>query len=266
VYTHTHTHQQGYPDFVEVDDKLLYVESNKLVVRFHRVDPRTLQFLTLQDTLKMRPKDTPSLCIDRVVPGVTTRGPVCPEFRSRSGGCSFCVWFQANHKVVRPRQVLVSALSCVTATLDEKDQGRFITKGYSIYVVGDGKEGLQLEMKIRDGFDAEFTIRTDTCGRNVDLFDGRPHLVTFVVDSAPAVCYVVVDRWLADGGISRPQGWGRVPGNIEDVGGQDVTIQPEPTVRLPFPPFPGKVLRFEMFDRPLLTSEAIAYSRYGFHE
>eukprot|EP00940_MAST-03C_sp_MAST-3C-sp2_P002717 g2717.t1 len=253
----------GYPDFVQIEDSndLYYVESNKLTVRFHHVPRRLKYMLTIQDRICSKPHGNPVFSSINPRPGTNARGPILSELRSRSGGFTIAIWFRSKGDV-SPREILVSALSSVTATLDEKSDGRRILKGYTVAVVGDGHEGCQLELRVTDGFGRTFSQRTDSCAGTVRLFDGGTHMCCFIADAAPRLHSVVVDDQLCNGGLSRPQGWGIIPENIDDVGGQEISIQPEPTVLRPYPRFRGDLLGLEIYDRPLLTTEAIGYYRY----
>ena len=52
---------------------------------------------------------------------------------------------------------------------------------------------------LTDGFEIAFSFATHT-GVNSGIWDGRGHVVTFIVDGGPRVASVVVDERLDDGG------------------------------------------------------------------
>jgi hypothetical protein len=82
-------------------------------------------------------------------------------------------------------------------------------------------------------------------------WDGRGHSLAVVFDGGPRVAYVVVDDRLDDGGELREQGWVTVPAGLGEVGGAELDV-PD-----------GPVRSLEIWDRPLLVSEAVALHRRG---
>ncbi len=62
---------------------------------------------------------------------------------------------------------------------------------------------------------------------------------------------MVVDERLDDGG-EQPQGWAFVSHDLGEVGGSELTVAPD---------VGGSVRRFLLWDRALLTTEAIAAAR-----
>lgn len=232
----------GYPDFAELPDgSLVFVESNKLAVRYHEVDPRVLTYLRRQPELALVPMEALVLDWKRSDPHPSS-GPVLPDLRAR-GGCTIVLHL---HGPLLPGVVLVSAMSTVTAALGEEPTDATVTKGYSVTVTDHG----ELELVITDGFGAELRHRTHV---SVDrgLGDESAHLVAFIADGGPKVVSVVVDDRLDDGGDS-PQSWEFFPAGLGEVGGADLTIDPTAS---------GAVERFMIYDRALLTTEAIALYR-----
>jgi len=231
----------GYPDFAELDDgTLVYVESNKLAVRFHEVEDRLLQYLRAQPELSLLP-------VGRVVDTVGGAGervaaPVLPDLRA-GGGFTITVHVAGDLGVLGNR-TLVSAFSDVTAALGEEPTDARITKGYSVTVIDDGR----LQLFVTDGFGVSLTHATSA---PTALWDGRDHVVSFIVDGGPKLVSVVVDERLDDGG-EEAQGWAFVSRDLGEVGGSELTVAPDRG---------GSVRRFLLWDRALLTTEAIAVSR-----
>jgi hypothetical protein len=232
----------GYPDFAELaDGTLVLVESNKLAVRYHEIEPRLLAYLRRQHALAMLP--TEALVLDATVEAgrADGRGPVLADLRA-GGGLSITVQLRG---VAEPGDVLVSAFSTVTAALGEAPTTATITKGWSLTVTADG----ELDLFITDGFGTELRHATTTVA---SLWDGGDHVVCFLVDGGPKVVSVVVDERLDDGGARARQGWAFFDRGLGEVGGAEVTIgRPgQPVVR-----------RLLVHDRALLVSEAIAAAR-----
>ena len=237
----------GYPDWAELPDgTLVFVESNKLAVRYHEVEARLIEHLRHQPELV-------GLATDAVVlhwqagDAAPAAAPVLADLRAR-GGFTLMVQFRLGAAASGTRQTLVEAFSEVTAALGEEPTTATITKGYSIAVTETG----EVELFITDGFGTELRHSTGI-GSAAGLVDGRSHLVSFIVDGGPKVVSVVVDERLDDGG-TEPQGWAFFPCDLGEVGGAEL--------RLPGTGAGGATLeRFIIHDRALLTSEAIAAAR-----
>ncbi len=233
----------GYPDFVELEDgSLLFVESNKLAVRFHEVEPRLLAYLRAQHELVRVPSE--ALAFDWTG-GAPASGPVLPDLRA-GGGVTVSVCFSGLLASMGEHRTLMSAFSEVTAALGEEPTSSTITKGWSIAVADDG----ELELFVTDGFGVSLRHRTGIAVES-GVWDGRHHVVTFVLDGGPKVVSVVVDERLDDGG-AQPQGWAFFPKNLGEVGGSE---------RLLVPDFGGELSRVLLYDRALLTTEAVGLSR-----
>lgn len=237
----------GYPDWVEYDDgTLAFVESNKLAVRYHDVDRRLLHYLRHQPELSSMPTD--GLVLDHVASPDTPGSPdemAAPVLADLRAGGGFTMIVQiAGGARGGPREVLVSALTTVTAALGEEPTDRHITKGYEIAVTAAG----EVELFVTDGFDQTFRHVTTIGATGVN--DGAAHVVAFAVDGGPKVVSVVVDDHLDDGGEQAPQGWAFVPSGLGEIGGSRVRFRPA-----------GRLMRFALFDRALLTSEAIGTAR-----
>ena len=232
----------GYPDFAELEDgTLVVVESNKLAVRCHEIDPRLVSFLRRQRILAGAPSDGP---VTSVRGAGALRAPVLPDLRAR-GGFSVVVRIRADG-APGPGTVLASALSTVTAALGEEPTDRTITKGWTMRVLQDG----EVEFVVSDGFGAGCSVSTTGLVRGGG-WDGSGHSVTVVFDGGPRVACVVVDERLDDGGGLREQGWVSVPADLGEIGGAELRI-PD-----------GPVTSLEIWDRPLLVSEAVALHRRG---
>jgi hypothetical protein len=226
----------GYPDWVEFDDGgLAFVESNKLAVRYHEVDPRLLTFAGLQPELVGVPEE--GRVLDVVRPEGSIRAPVLIDLRT-GGGFTLMVVVGG----YPDGSTLVSALSSVTAALGEEPTDRRITKGYTIRFTPEG----EVELMVTDGFGRTLSHQTRIASR---IWDGNEHVVAFVVDGGPKVVSVVVDERLDDGG-DHPQGWAFFPSGLGEVGGSDVEFAAGSGLR-----------RFLVYDRALLTTEAIAAGR-----
>jgi hypothetical protein len=235
----------GYPDWVEYDDgTLAFVESNKLAIRYHEVDRRLLHYLGHQPELSMMPTD--GLVLDHVATLDSPdemEAPVLADLRA-GGGFTLIVQIAGGARDGGSREVLVSALTTVTAALGEEPTDRRITKGYEIAVTDAG----EVELFVTDGFEQTFRHVTTIGADGVN--DGVMHVVAFVVDGGPKVVSVVVDEHLDDGGEQAPQGWAFVPSGLGEIGGSRVQLRRA-----------GRLMRFSLYDRALLICEAIGAAR-----
>lgn len=246
----------GYADFTEMENgRFVFVESNKLTLRFHEVDPRTLFFLRQQHRLQQLIEE--GLVVDVTRPQGVVRSFNLPDVRSGSGGFTMIFLIKADVANLKPRQMLIDAREVVTAALDEEDTGRYITKGFTLSVAGRGAAGLQLSLRLMDGVESVQHL-TDSL-----QFDGQYHVVAFTVDCGPRLVTSVVDGQLCDGGAHFPEGWTTLPATFGAIGGADCHFYPPATVQHPHSgPFAGEVARWFVYKRPLLTSEVISTTRF----
>ncbi len=210
---------------------------------------RLLQFLRAQPEVCHLPVE--GKVVDVSPPLMNSRSepifaPVLPDLRT-GGGFTLLVRFRGARDAVLRRNTLVAALTTVTAALGEQATDRTITKGYKISVTPAG----EIELMLTDGFEIAFSFATHT-GVNSGIWDGSDHVVTFIVDGGPRVASVVVDELLDDGGETAVQGWAFHPRGLGEIGGSSVRLAPE---------FGGTLSRFVLYDRALLTTEAIAAAR-----
>ena len=127
-------------------------------------------------------------------------------------------------------------------------------------------DGLQLRLSVFDGFGKRLDVTTDSAGGSLPasaLFDGKPHLVAFIVDGSARVGMSVVDSSLCDGGRAARQGWNKIPAGLGECGGGETRVLPSPTEKRPYAPFAGRVLSLDLFARPLLVSECIEAWKAG---
>ncbi|MEY2754169.1 MAG: hypothetical protein RJB65_527 [Actinomycetota bacterium] len=232
----------GYPDFAELaDGTVVFVESNKLAVRFHQIDRGLLTLLRRQHAVRV----SDGLADDAWVLDTTSDGPhrsaVLTDLRS-GGGFSISITLRAD-AAPDTDAALVHALSNVTAALGEEPTTARIHKGYVVSLTSAGQVGL----RVTDGYGTGFEHTTTHAG---GLCDGAEHVVTFIVDGGPKVVSVVIDERLDDGGDVAPQGWAFVPAALGEVGGAEVDV------RSPI------VTRLRVADRALTTTEAISLARH----
>ena len=246
----------GYPDFCELPDgTLAFVQSNKLTLRFHTVDPRLLHLLRAQASLQQFIGDALRVNVQSPSRDQLTRGFNLGDCRARAGGFTIVLQLRGG-SAVRPNQVIVNAMELSTAALDEEDGGDYLTKGFEIRVKGQAAGGLQVQLLLSDG-----TVKAKHSTDGLQ-WDDQNHVVTFTVDNGPRLLTCLVDERLCDGGAYQPEGFYQIDSKMSAIGGADMTFLPSPTMRNPHAGhFAGDILNFCIFNRPLLTSEAISVAR-----
>lgn len=278
----------GYADFQELGghpSELILVASNKLAVRFHRVDPYMVEMSKsmLQVQVNGRPWNMTTNLLQEAVFSWRNgcmnnmriqkenisqfRAPVLPDLRS-GGGFTILLWMDLaklmnamrGHAVVR----VVSGLSTVSAALDEplkKNEAHkgvneqathaTITKGYDI-TFDQGSDLLRLH--VTDGFKVHFDFEVD-CKQllyqqeyyGISTGKSMTIMLAFILDGGPKVCSCVVQDKLYN---AAPCGWKFLPRDMGEIGGSNVQIPNDLTQ--------GSLSELHVFDRALLTNECVS--------
>jgi len=237
--------RMSYPDLVEQSGQYYVTETQKDVARVHRIDPQLLDLLWRQFDLKEVATKGLVLSLDETngeVPG-SAKMPPLPRFVERDRnrkdygtkdlrtGFSLDVWLEL--KSLEPGQVLVD---------NRTEAGKGLALGTT--------EDRTIEIVLNDGrtenrWDCDpCLIEADTLHHLVVTVDGGPKIVTFVVDGR-----------FCDGADHRQFGWGRFSFHLRDVIGTNaLRIGPD---------LKGQVRSLRIYDRCLLTSEAIGNYRAG---
>lgn len=223
--------RMSYPDLVEVDGQVWITETNKSAARIHKVPADFLDKL-----LNQYRADKPvagGLVLDTgAIPadGAELDMPRLPDL-SKGGGFSIDCWLTLPEKPV-PGQVVLDSRS------------------------PDGK-GLALSVGENDTLvltlcDGSYRAQWDTDAGV--LLPGQKHHVVFTVDGGPRIITAVVDGTLCDGGEQRQYGWGRFARQMADVTGGSKLKHIQSNVAID---------RLRIYNRPLMTSEAVANHRAG---
>jgi hypothetical protein len=248
----------SYPDLIEEEGQVFLTETQKNIARVHRVDAKLLQALWAQfDTAEVVRE---GLLLE--LPGAgapfpaSVRVPRIPAFLERDTsradngthdlrrGFALDLWFRL--AALEPGQRLLDS-----RTADGQ--------GFCLQTTVEGA----VEIVLNDG-------RTENrwaCDPGT-LRPGTTHHLTVTVDGGPKIITFVVDGVLHDGGEARQFGWGRYSPHLRRVGGSEVgepdeqaPAQPAEDSRMDKlligPGLNGEILALRIYDRPLLTSEAI---------
>lgn len=219
--------RMSYPDLIEQDGQFWITETQKTTARVHSLDRGLLNGMWHQFTNKAVAQN--GLVLE-YRPG-TIENPTVPfSFGDLvKGGLSVELQFELENAM--PGQTLFS-------TVDKSG------KGVSVTTASVGGETV-LSIRLCDGIRA--VAWESDLGAFRD-FVGKHHVV-FIADFSAQVISVIADGIFCDGGTNRPQGWGRLPKEMEDVKG---ALQAEVAA-------PVRVLR--LYDRAIRTSEAVGNFR-----
>ncbi len=266
----------SYPDLIEDSGALFLTETQKDLARVHEIAPDLLEALWHQADLSKVATKGLVLALPSVGSAVSTCGsqslppvvamPQLPPFLARNHdradfgtgdlrqGFSVDVWLQ---------------LESLDAGQNILDNRTFNGQGFCLRTTDRGT----VEILLNDG-------RTENrwdCDPGL-LRAGRTHHLVVVVDGGPKIISFVVDGQLNDGSEVRQFGWGRYSSDLRGVNGSDVlrpdlnelpkgegasdVVAATQALRIG-PNLRGEVLSVRIYDRYLLTSEAIGNWRAG---
>jgi hypothetical protein len=235
----------SYPDLVETAGRVFLTETQKDIARVHEIPQAFLEALSSQTavsaiategltlTLPEAGKSMPSSTAMPSLPAFVTRDQSRKDYGTRDlrQGFSIALW-------VRP-----DTLTAGQILLDNRTESR---QGFCLQTT----HRATLEIVLNDG-------RTENrweCDPDL-LAAGKTHHVVVTVDGGPNIITFIVDGRFNDGGDFRQFGWGRFSPNLRDVNGSD-------TLRIG-PKLQGEVYSLRLYNRCLLTTEAIRNYRAG---
>lgn len=259
--------RMSYPDLVEEGGEVYLTETQKDKARVHRIQSALLD--ALWDQFNIAEVARTGMILELPADGAsmpaTAALPPLPDFLQRDAhradygtldlrrGFSIDVWFHLD--ALTPGQIL----------LDNRTPNG---QGFCLQTTPRG----MIEIVLNDG-------RTENrwdCDPGL-LEVGKTHHLVVSVDGGPKVITFVVDGSFNDGGEHRQFGWGRYSPNLRGVNAADVgaldlgdmrravnapTHSAASILRIG-PSLQGTVLSVRIYDRALLTSEAIGNYRAG---
>ena len=261
--------RMSYPDMIEEDGKVFITETQKDMARVNLIDQTLLT--SMWDQFEAAEVASEGLILALPAVGASMPAsipmPKLPAFLQRDStradygtkdlrqGFSVDVWFRLDN--LGPGQIL----------LDNRTANG---QGFCLQTTHRGT----VEILLNDG-------RTENrwdCDPGV-IETGKTHHLVAIVDGGPKIMSFIVDGAFNDGGESRQFGWGRYSPNLRGVSGSDVPgldlsdMQRHPdrsaqqsdaqTLRIG-PGLTGAILSVRLYERHLLTSEAIGNYRAGF--
>jgi len=240
----------SYPDFIGQDGRIWVTETQKMEARVHELDPALLEGVWNQGRSAAVARAGLVHCSKAALrAGESFAMPRLPDLRE--GGFTIEAWLR----------------------LDEVGEGRTVLDSFGVRNRGlriSTAPGGALELMLHDGASRrwiEAMDETDMAGSvrslrrwtwatdDGSLRPGCLHHVVFIVDGLSKVCSAAVDGRLCDGGTRRIQGWRRLNpymGDLNDEGRCRVGAD-----------FQGRIERLRIYDRYLLTSEALSNWRAG---
>jgi hypothetical protein len=202
------------------------------------VEPGLLEGLCSQETRRQVATNglvlnlSGSQCAAQATARAPKLAPLCGDMRGEkrraAGAEGFTLEARLQFSDLAPGQIIV----------DSRDAGG---RGYVLTTTD--QEPLRIE--ICDGWQSAFW----NCDRGL-LGTNAWHHVVVGVDGFAKVIWYVIDGALCDGGTERQFGFGRFNPTFKDVGGGR-TLQVAPRLH-------GELKRLHIYDRALLTSEAVS--------
>ena len=237
--------RMSYPDLIEEDGAYYLAETQKDVARIHEIPPHILDALWGQFENDAVATQGLMLCLPEKGTSMPVAYPMpdLPIFLERDnargdfGAADFRQGFSLD------LWVRFDALENGQVILDTRSEAG---QGLCLETTSRGT----VEVILNDG-------RTENrwdCDPDM-LIAGRLHHIVVIVDGGSKIISFVVDGVLCDGGSSRQFGWGRFSPNLRYANGSE-------TLRIG-PHLHGEVRSLRIYDRYLLTSEAIGNYRSG---
>ena len=235
----------SYPDLVEDEGRFFLTETQKVTARLHEIDPRLLEAVwgEMEDSGVRQDGLLLSLGGDEPVPESTQMPRLADfldfknrdvaDFSTRNTQAGFTIELWIRLESLGPGQVILDSRT-------ESGRGlalRMAANGTIEIVMNDSRS------ESRWDCDAGF-LEADKWHHVVVIADGGPRIISFVIDGV-----------LCDGGGARPFGWGRFSPYLQNVNGAE-TIRIGPSLN-------GQIKLLRIYDRYLLTGEAIANLRAG---
>lgn len=220
----------SYPDFIEDQGRYFVTETQKTQARVHEIAPRLLEAAWNQHDSSEVARDGLALeVLGKECDGRVHDMPELPDL-SDGDGYSIGLWFRLEG--LEARQVLVEW------------SGRGGRKG-AVRTTSTHS----VDLRVSDGT-MPFTWDADPELLAVDTW----HHAVVTMDGGPCVASFVVNGKLCDGRTDRQFGWARFAERLGKTGGSSLRVAPEVY---------GQVGSVRIYDRALLTSEAVGNYRAG---
>jgi hypothetical protein len=234
--------RMSYPDFIEQDGEYYLTETQKSIARTHKLDRRFMKTLfnfdknaaEITDGLVFNEKGE-NLRGELELPKMSallTRDVFDASYKTLDlrSGMTIDLWFTP--KDIRAGQIL----------LDNRDSN-------AGFVVSTAQNG-SIEIKISDGAANAFWASDE----NV-IQTGKLNHAAIIIDGGPKIISFVVNGIFCDGGSQRQFGWGRYSPNLKKIHGSDkIRIAPD---------FAGRIKSVKIYERALMTNEAVSNYRNG---
>ncbi len=241
----------SYPDFVEQDGRYWASETQKMVARVHEINPVLLEAVWTQHQKQEVARAGLAFESQQTLnSGNTFDVPRLPSLDG--GGFTLEMWLDLN-------QVEEGIL--LFSTLGRRRRGVQVStapNGTLKLEITDGQVRRWLETV--DGPDLSRSVRSARIWNwDTDpwtITPGKLHHVVFIVDGAAKLVSTLVDGVLCDGGQQRIQGWWRLNPYLGAINEDDLRGRIGDNMR-------GRIRLLRIYDRYLLTSEAIGNYRAG---
>jgi hypothetical protein len=255
--------RMSYPDFIEDSDGYYFTETQKTTARLHKFDTALLEAMWGQHENRSCTRD--GCVLEHRDGGGSVVMPELPAMYNRGAGYvdpGTGITYAGNAAAVERRGGVTIEMrlrfddlqpwQVVFDSRDDEGRGLFVQlndRGQLILTVG---------ARAYDTPGARFGNGVVFSSHGTDhgaLEVGAYHHIVFILDGGPKVISAVVDGILCDGGDLRQFGWGRFhPSTKEANGAAEAQVAPS---------LNGELLLVRLYERYLLTSEAVGNYRSG---
>lgn len=223
----------SYPDFIEQEGKYFISETQKTIARIHEVDAALLEAMWNQHDNDERSER--GLVFEVVKPATIGTDALVelPELPNLAAGGGFALDLWIYH----------GSRGAAGSLLDTRRRGG---KGIAVAMTEQGTIRLTLnDGRSESSWESDEGLLQSNAWQHIVVnVDGGPKIITFVINGE-----------LADGGKQRQFGWGRFSPHIQDINGSRQVLLGAG--------WEGLIGSFRIYDRYLLTSEAVGNYRFG---
>ncbi len=241
----------SYPDLIEEDGRYWITETQKMFAYVHDIDPALVDAVQTQhENVARTGKGVVFESEKALEPGDTFLMPVLPDLDQ--GGFAVELWLRWER--FRPGLTIVDGFGQRRCGINLVTQPDASLK----WEFHDGQQNrIWSELQgTPDHANVATHHQITSLYSDLDLIrTNRLHHVVLIVDGASKVVSQVIDGRLCDGAHASIQGWKRLNPYLRDLNGENICRIGES--------FEGRIEKLRVYDRYLLTSEAVGNYRAG---
>lgn len=269
LYDDSIGNRMSYPDYIEDDGRFFFTETQKSIARVHELDKNLLEAMWNQHDMHSLATDGLVLDLGECAPAQTVAMPKLPQLHNRGKGYvdedTGATLGTSGAKAVEHRSGFALELWARFENLAP----------WQVLFDSRGPEGRGLFVQLTDRSTLKLTIIgrawgapgsqngnglvESACECDTALLQaGKQHQILFNIDGGPKLMTVMIDGVLCDGGANRQFGWHRFhPALMHPNGAEQAILAPS---------LNGTLKKLRIYNRYLLTSEAVGNWRAGYKD